>query len=115
MGFKVFILGGELKPSTEAVVGTECILALQKYNFTKSFLGVNGISITRGLSTPDQNEASVKAAAMKNSKTVYVLADHSKFDQITSISFGTLDDITIITDRLDDKKYLEKADIKEVM
>lgn len=115
MGFKVFILGGELKPSTEAVVGTECILALQKYNFTKSFLGVNGISITRGLSTPDQNEASVKTAVMKNSKTSYVLADHSKFDQITSISFGTFDDVTIITDRLDDKKYLEKADIKEVM
>lgn len=115
MGFTVFILGGELKPSTEAVVGTDCVLALQKYNFTKCFLGVNGISLSCGLSTPDRNEAGVKAAAIKSSKAVYVLADHSKFDQITAVTFGALSNVTIITDKLKDKRYSEKANIKEVM
>lgn len=115
MGFKVFILGGEFKPSTEAVVGTDCVLALQKYNFTKCFLGVNGISVSAGLSTHDQNEASVKTAAMKKSKRVYILADHSKFDQITAMTFSTLENVKIITDKLEDKKYFEKANIKEVL
>ena len=115
MGFKVFILGGEFKPSTEAVVGTDCILALKKYNFTKCFLGVNGVSLCCGLSTPDLNEARVKTAAFEKSKRVYVLADHTKFDQITAITFGSLENVTIITDKLDDKKYFEKANIKEVM
>lgn len=114
-GFKVFILGGELKPSTEAVVGIDCVLALQRYNFTKCFLGVNGISLSSGLSTPDANEASVKTAAIQSSKTVYALADHSKFDQITAITFSKLSQVTIITDKLNDRRYLEKANIKEVM
>lgn len=114
-GFKVFIPAGELKLSTEAVIGVECVLSLQNYNFTKIFLGVNGISVSRGLSTPDQNEARVKEAVINSSKEAYVLADNSKFDQITSVTFSPLERVTIITDKLRDKKFLTKANIKEVM
>jgi DeoR family fructose operon transcriptional repressor len=46
---------------------------------------------------------------------VFVLADHSKFDRINSITFAPLDCGTIITDKLGDRKYAEKADIKEVL
>ena len=83
--------------------------------FTKSFMGVNAISVSSGLSTPDQNEASVKAAVVRRSKKVYILADHSKFDQITSVTFASLDKVTIITDKLTDSKFSAKATIKEVM
>jgi len=114
-GFKVYVLSGRFKLSTEAVVGAECVLSLQKYNFTKCFMGANGISVSVGISTPDQNEASVKAAVIRSSREVYVLADHSKFDQITSVTFSSLNKVTIITDKLKDKKYLTMATIKEVM
>ena len=114
-GFKVLVLAGEFKLSTEAVVGASCVLTLQNYNFTKSFMGVNAISVSSGLSTPDQSEASVKAAVVRRSKKVYILADHSKFDQITSVTFSSLDKVTIITDKLTDSKFSAKATIKEVM
>lgn len=113
-GFKVFIPGGEIKAVTEAIVGAECVLALQKYNFTKSFIGVNGISAKAGFTTPDGNEAGVKSAVAANSKQVYVLADHSKFDKISSVTFMQLNEGIIITDRLEDKKYIGRASIKEV-
>lgn len=113
-GFKVFVLAGELKLSTEAVVGTECVLALKNYNFTKSFLGANGVSLSCGITTPDPDEASIKTAVISSSKTAYVLADHSKFDKITSVTFGNLNKVTIITDKLNDKRYASKAEIKEV-
>lgn len=45
-GYKVFITGGEIKASTEAIVGAECVLTLKNYNFTKCFMGTNGISLT---------------------------------------------------------------------
>ena len=45
----------------------------------------------------------------------YILSDHSKFDQITSVTFTDLDKVIIITDKLSDKKYLTAANIKEVM
>lgn len=114
-GFKVYIPGGKIKLTTEAIVGAECVLSLKNYNFTKSFIGVNGISLTSGFSTPDVDEAKVKTAVIENSRTVYILADHSKFDKITSVTFAQLNKAQIITDRLLDKKYLFKTNIKEVL
>lgn len=114
-GFKVYIPAGEIKLTTEAIVGAECVSSLQSYNFTKSFIGANGISLSGGISTPDRNEASVKSAVIQNSRTAYILADHSKFGQIASVTFAQLGRVKIITDKLEDKRYLTKADVKEVM
>ncbi len=114
-GFKVFIPAGEIKITTEAIVGAECVSSLQSYNFSKSFIGTNGISVSAGITTPDRNEASVKASVIQNSQTVYILADHSKFEQIASVTFTQLGRVKIITDKLQYKKYHSKAKIKEVM
>ena len=114
-GFKVYIPAGEIKVTTEAIVGAECVSSLQSYNFTKCFIGANGISLSSGVTTPDRNEASVKTAAVQNSQTVYILADHSKFGQVSAITFTQLGRVNIITDKLQDKKYISKANIKEVM
>lgn len=114
-GVKVYIPAGEIKLKTEAIIGAECVNSLQCYNFTKSFIGANGISLSAGISTPDRNEASVKSAVVQNSQTAYILADHSKFDLVDPVSFAQLGRVKIITDKLADKKYLTKADIKEVM
>ncbi|MDE6150282.1 MAG: DeoR/GlpR family DNA-binding transcription regulator [Ruminococcus sp.] len=112
---KVYIVGGQLKASTEAVIGTECVDALKKFNFTKCFMGTNGISLSAGLTTPDIDEANVKSTVIKNSYISYVLADHSKFNQISSVTFGETDKVCIITDIVPDEKYKEKCVIKEVM
>ncbi len=115
LGFKVLIPGGEIKNTTEAIVGAECVLSLQQYNFNKCFIGTNGVSRSGGLSTPDKNEAIVKSTAIKNSREVYILADHSKFGKISGARFASLDCGEIITDKLINKKYLSEARIKEVM
>ena len=52
-GFRVFLTGGELKGSTEALIGTEAVGALQRYHFVKGFFGVNGITLKCGFTTPD--------------------------------------------------------------
>ena len=49
------------------------------------------------------------------SKQVYFLADHSKFDQISAITFAHLNGVQIITDRLPDQKYRSEATIREVL
>lgn len=114
-GFKVMILAGEVKASTEAIVGSEAAIALMSCNFTKCFMGVNGISIKGGLSTPDKNEASVKTMAISRSKEVFILGDHSKFGKIFSVKFSELNRGKIITDKVPDKKYLSEASVKEVL
>ncbi|WP_300902658.1 DeoR/GlpR family DNA-binding transcription regulator [uncultured Clostridium sp.] len=109
-----YILGGELKLSTEAIVGAETVKSLRKYNFTKGFFGANGIDLERGFSTPDIKEAMVKEEALIRSKKRYVLCDKSKFDEISSITFADIQDAEIITTKLDNYKYRNKAEILEV-
>lgn len=56
-GYRVYLIGGELKGTTEAVVGNQAILSLQKLHFSKAFLGTNGVGLKAGFSTPDYSEA----------------------------------------------------------
>jgi len=111
---KTYILGGEVKGITEAIVGIEAISSLKKYNFTKGFFGVNGISIKRGYTTPDIKEASVKEEALNRARSAYILADDSKFDEISSITFGNISKASIITTKLLDNKYKALTEILEV-
>ncbi len=114
-GFKVIIPGGEIKASTEAIIGAETVAALSRYNFTKCFMGVNGISTRGGYSTPDTSEAAVKSTVIAHSKEVFVLGDHSKFGKITASKFAELKEGSAITDKLSDKKYLNIMSVKEVL
>jgi DeoR family fructose operon transcriptional repressor len=115
IGCTVFILGGEFKYATEAIVGEEAIASLSKYNFTKGFFGTNGITVKNGFTTPEIKEALIKRQAMASCKQCYVLADHSKFGEISSVSFGGVDEATIITDKTDDNLKRTYKNLVEVV
>ena len=52
---------------------------------------------------------------MKHCQKAFVVADSTKFDQITPITFADLENATIITDILKDKRYLDFTNILEVL
>lgn len=113
-GYRAYILGGEFKSDTEAVVGEEALESLRKYNFTKGFFGTNGISRKEGFSTPDVREASVKGAAMSRCGDRYVLADHSKFSKISPVTFADFSGAKVITTGTVDAAYRECVNVLEV-
>lgn len=96
----VYIIGGQLKSITEAIIDSEAIISLSKYNFTKGFFGVNGISRERGLTTPDIREANVKSFAMSRCIERYALCDSGKFNKVSKITFADHSKVTVITDKL---------------
>ena len=114
MGCRAFILGGEFKHTTEAIVGEEAVGLLAKYNFTKGFFGANGITKKEGFTTPEIKEAMVKRRAFESCRTRYVLADDSKFGVISAVSFGDFDDAEIITDRSPGRGFSRYSNITEV-
>lgn len=114
MGCTVYILGGEFKAVTEAIVGEEAVAALEKYNFTKGFWGANGISAKRGYSTPEIKEAMVKKKSMENCIDCYILSDESKFSKISSVTFASFESATVITTGLTQKAFKKYSNIKEV-
>ncbi len=97
-GRRVILIGGELKGTTEAVVGSRAILTIQGYHFTKGFFGTNGISKHHGFTTPDPNEALVKKSAMEQTEHCYVLADSQKFGVVSSVTFAPFDSAVILTE-----------------
>lgn len=113
-GCRTIIIGGEIKPVTDAVVGSEALGCLRKYHFTKGFFGTNGVDIDAGFSTPDPTEAQVKREALVRSKVAYILADPSKFNRIAPVSFGDLEDGEIITTMLPYSSYGKHTKIWEV-
>lgn len=114
-GCKTMVLGGRLKESTEAIIGLVAATNLQKYSFTKAFIGANGISEKQGYTTPDTEEAMLKAVAIERSFVAYVLADHTKFDRVSAVSIGSLDCACIVCDKCENEKIKKRTIVKEVV
>jgi DeoR family fructose operon transcriptional repressor len=96
------------------IVGAEALDAIRRYNFTKVFLGTSGVSLSQGFTTPDPEEAAVKALAASRAQEVFVVADSSKFGRVTAAVMFSIGSAVIITDRLPDPGYREYTDIREV-
>lgn len=113
-GLTVYMVGGRIKPVTEAVVGVEGVRSLEEYHFTKAFMGTNGIDLDAGLTTPDIEEARMKERAVRQSYNTFVLADSTKFRRVYPVTFARLEDVIILTDHLPYGKYSDRTVIKEV-
>ena len=113
-GLKTYLLGGQFKLSTEAIVGAAAVQGLRQYNFTKCFMGANGVDISAGFTTPDTEEAILKSEAVNRSYLAFVLADASKFGLVSPVTFASLASCCILTDHLPDESYRANTMIKEV-
>jgi len=52
-GIKTLMIGGEVKATTFATVGASALEVLRRYCFDKAFIGMNGLDLNHGLTTPD--------------------------------------------------------------
>jgi DeoR family fructose operon transcriptional repressor len=112
-----YLVGGFIKNKTKALVSTGALNGLKEYRFDKSFIGVNGIHLEFGFTTPDPEEASVKNLAIHLGQKTYVLADHSKFHEVTFAKVADLNEATIITNELEQEiltEFREKTSIEVV-
>lgn len=106
--FNVIVLGGKIKENTQAIIGTYAIDYLKKFNFTLGFLGVNGVDIKSGYTTPDIEEANLKKVALKNSHKAFILCDSSKISLVSSVTFASLKDAYIITTKVNDEEIFKE-------
>lgn len=112
-GCSVYVPAGRIKPRTEAIVGTGVVNSLRRYNFTKAFMGTNGISSDRGFTTPGIEEAELKLAVIRSAYECWFVADESKFDKVYAAGICELSRAGIITNWLPDNAYRQFTTIKE--
>ena len=96
---ELHLLGGVVRPRTLAAVGEWTKAQIVDVFADVAFMGTNGISVERGLTTPDIAEATIKRALIEASRRVVVLADHTKFGREDFARVAPLSVVdTIITD-----------------
>ena len=105
------VLGGRVRSRTLACVDEWAIEGLKGLYADVAFVGTNGITASRGLTTPDRNEAAIKNAMLLAARRRIVLADNTKFGVNHFASFGNLEDVdVVITDVLVDDDVADEIE-----
>ena len=98
-GRSVWLLGGQVRGITQAVVGPPALATLARLRVDVAFLGTNGFSVAHGFSTPDPSEAAVKRAMVASAREAFVLTDSSKLGVDHLVQFASLEDVdALVTD-----------------
>jgi DeoR family fructose operon transcriptional repressor len=109
----VFTLGGRVRTTTYAEVDDWAVRALGEINVDVAFLGANGVSVERGLTTPDPSEAAVKRRMLSCAHRRILLADHTKIGLINGVRYGGISDVDLLItdDGLDESHLVEMAGV----
>lgn len=95
----VLLLGGRVRGKTMAAVDDWALRPLADLYVDVAFMGTNGASVERGLTTPDLAEAAVKRAMIASARRSVLLADHTKIGNDYLARFAELSDVdTLVTD-----------------
>jgi len=92
----VLMLGGRVRGRTLATVDDWALQPLADLYVDVAFLGTNGCSVERGLTTPDPAEAAVKRAMIGAARRAVLLADHTKIGNDYLARFGSLSDLDLL-------------------
>ncbi|MPY82033.1 MAG: DeoR family transcriptional regulator [Actinophytocola sp.] len=92
----VLMIGGKVRGRTMATVDDWALRALADTYVDVAFIGTNGVSAERGLTTPDTGEAAVKRAMIAAARRVVVLTDHTKVGNDCLARFGSLSDVDVL-------------------
>ncbi|MBD0710377.1 MULTISPECIES: DeoR/GlpR family DNA-binding transcription regulator [unclassified Streptomyces] len=99
-GAATVVLTGGVRTPSDALVGPVADRAVRSLHFDLLFLGVHGISVEAGLSTPNLAEAETNRCLMRSARRVVVVADHTKWGKVGLSSFADLTEVdTWVTDR----------------
>jgi DeoR/GlpR family transcriptional regulator of sugar metabolism len=99
------ILTGGVRTPSDALVGPFAVASLERVNVDTVFLGVHGMSLRAGFTTPNLLEAETVAHLASKGRRLVVVADHTKFDVVGIATIASLDDAdVIVTDSLLDEE-----------
>lgn len=98
-GAATVVLTGGVRTPSDSLVGPVADQAIAALHFDVLFLGVHGISVEAGLSTPNLAEAETNRRLVQSARRVVVVADHTKWGTVGLSSFAALDQVdTLVTD-----------------
>jgi DeoR family transcriptional regulator, fructose operon transcriptional repressor len=114
---EITMLGGGVRTNTFAAVDTMTVESVRNMRVDLLFIGCDGLSFARGLTTPYTAEYHVKRAMIQSARRVIALVDQSKFHNDQTYSFAAFNELDVlITDsRVSDEDAELLADSEVVV
>jgi DeoR family transcriptional regulator, fructose operon transcriptional repressor len=105
---KVYLIGGELDNSRKALYGQMTDTLISRYKADKAFIGAGGVSLTHGLSSMDEKDASVTVKMAEAAQKVFLLCDSSKIEKDSYFTYSSISMLSyLITDNNVDPKLVD--------
>jgi len=105
---KVYTIGGELKKSSNIHVGTRTINELHRIRYDLCFMGVNAISVNRGLTDIDIDVVEVNKAMLETSDKTALFSISEKLNVEKRYQIAGLSDIDyLVTELSPDDRLLD--------
>ncbi|MDM5221547.1 DeoR/GlpR family DNA-binding transcription regulator [Peribacillus sp. NJ11] len=96
---EILIIGGKVRRNEQSIVAFDYLFNFSELNISKAFICASGITIEKGISDYNLEEANTRKKIIELSQEVYVAADSTKFGKDVTIGISSLDKIDyIITD-----------------
>lgn len=103
---ELIIIGGKIRKEEQSVVAYDYIFNFHELNVRRAFICCSGITVERGISDYNLEEAITRKKMIELSKEVYIAADSSKFGKDVMVSIAPLEQIdAIVTDAGLDRGY----------
>lgn len=92
----VWTVGGRVRGRTHAAVDEWARRQLEDVSVEVAFLGTNGVTVARGLTTPQPTEAAAKQAMVQAARRRILVCDHTKFGRNSFCRFADVADIDLV-------------------
>ncbi|AOR23305.1 DeoR/GlpR family DNA-binding transcription regulator [Clostridium taeniosporum] len=104
----IICLSGKFNRTTFSFTGLTSSDLLSSYNINKCFMACTGISLENGVTHTSPSEFKIKKMAVCKSHKKFLVADDSKFDIISLMTFCDVKDLDyIITNNYPSAKYID--------
>jgi DeoR/GlpR family transcriptional regulator of sugar metabolism len=117
-GPRLIVVGGEVRATSQALVGPLTHLLLDTLHVDRALIGTFAFSLEDGLTTTDPAEAYTKELVLERAREVILLADSRKVGTRSFVHAGRLEaiDILVTDDKIDERvvRSLERRGVKVI-
>jgi DeoR family glycerol-3-phosphate regulon repressor len=90
---EVIVAGGVMRPADRGIVGETAVDFIRQFRVDIGLIGISSIEADGTLRDYDLREVKVAQAIIEHSRSVWLAADHSKFNRLAMVELARIDQI----------------------
>lgn len=114
-GWNLISSGGVLREGSLSLIGSRAEQTLREYHVDKAIISCKGLSENHGFTDSSEPNAQIKKAIISAANQTILVADSSKFDKISFVRIGDLQQVSaVVTDKDPGSSWRQTLDTLQV-